>query len=161
MADSKSHNSSNSINPAKSPNTGMLAVAAAAGSPPVKNPDSTKSCNITSASSEIEYFAEVDKIREEMLAISQNSRFVASRESMMSDENGKIFAAEDKADKNVLKWIESVRKKIYDIAQKFNKPPREVLQQSQVLAKQTLDRDKQPQNVTKSKHTLTGYTTGT
>ena len=92
--------------------------------------------------SEEDYFRSVDNIRQEMLAISQNSRFIQSRESMMADENGKIFASEDRADKNVLLWIESVRKKIYEIATKFNKPPREVLQQSQVLAKQTLDRDK-------------------
>ena len=94
------------------------------------------------ASLQVEYIQAVDKIRQEMLSISRSNRFVRSRGSMMTDSEGKIYAPEDKADKGVLVWIESVRKKIYDIAKEYKKPPREVLQQSQILAKQTLDRDK-------------------
>ena len=92
--------------------------------------------------SDTEYRKAINDIREEMLAISRNPRFVRSRGMMTTDKNGKILATEEKADKNVLNWIEAVRKKIYDIAQKYNKLPREVLQKSQTLAKETLDRNK-------------------
>ena len=95
-----------------------------------------------SSLSDTEYRKAINDIREEMLAISRNPRFVRSRGMMTTDKNGKILATEEKADKNVLNWIEAVRKKIYNIAQKYNKPPREVLQKSQTLAKETLDRDK-------------------
>ena len=88
------------------------------------------------------YIQEVDKIREEMLAISRSAKFVESRDSMTTDANGKIFTPGNRADKGVLDWIELVRKKIYDIAKKYNKPPREVLHQSQTMAKQSLDRSK-------------------
>ena len=108
--------------------------------------------------SEVDYLQAVDRVRQEMLSISRSNRFVRSRGSMMTDSEGKIYAPEDKADKGVLVWIESVRKKIYDIAKKYKKPPREVLQQSQILAKETLDRDKRlasnAQNLSSSSSTL-------
>ena len=107
-----------------------------------QEPSSPKDKKDLSSLSETEYRKEINDIREEMLAISRNPRFVRSRGMMTTDKNGKILATEEKADKNVLNRIETVRKKIYDIAQKYNKPPREVLQRSQTLAKESLDRDK-------------------
>ena len=107
-----------------------------------QEPSSPKDNNDLLSLSDTEYRKAIDDIREEMLAISRNPRFVRSRGMMTTDKNGKILATEEKADKNVLNRIETVRKKIYDIAQKYNKPPREVLQKSQTLAKESLDRDK-------------------
>ena len=109
---------------------------------------------------EVRYIQEVDMVREEMLAISRSARFVASRDTMVTDANGKIFAPGNRADKDVLDWIETVRKKIYDIAKKYNKPPREVLQQSQTMAKQSLDRSKRVPNgsiVPSNKHMLASH----
>ena len=109
---------------------------------------------------ELRYIQEVDMVREEMLAISRSARFVASRDTMVTDANGKIFAPGNRADKDVLDWIETVRKKIYDIAKKYNKPPREVLQQSQTMAKQSLDRSKRVPNgsiVPSDKHMLASH----
>ena len=107
-----------------------------------QEPSSPKDKKDLSSLSETEYRKAINDIREEMLAISRNPRFVRSRGMMTTDKNGKILATEEKADKNVLNRIETVRKKIYDIAKKYNKPPREVLQKSQTLAKESLDRDK-------------------
>ena len=109
---------------------------------------------------EEKYIQEVDKVREEMLAISRSTKFVESRDSMITDANGKIFAPGNRADKGVLEWIELVRKKIYDIAKKYNKPPREVLHQSQTMAKQSLDRSKRKpvgQSGTSSKRVLLSH----
>ena len=78
-----------------------------------QEPSSPKDNNDLLSLSDTEYRKAIDDIREEMLAISRNPRFVRSRGMMTTDKNGKILAREEKADKNVLNRIEAVRKKIY------------------------------------------------